>query len=420
MLKVNLEKMLVGLLIISAVLGYVVSYQKLYLFHVVAIFYYLAVFLGLIKISKKSLKSISLFFFIFAYSIISLMWAPNIINGIYYLFYLVCGLTILIAITNYAQDMNRLYFVFKVAGSMLLINFFIGLLETTGHFRLPVSPYALSGTFSNVIPGFSRPSGFNSNLNNFGFVFAITFPFLFLYPQKIISILSLFLLAWFTYNLQSKGFFLGVLVFFVAYFIVEIKRKSTLSILFLGGILSIIVGMVYLEEITSLFQGRIFTLFEQISRGIDLITSGEITPGDSTSTRALFYYTGLNLLYETYGLGLGLSGVTSILELQENKPIAFHFFFLELLVDLGVLVFIIIVISYLYIITMLFKVKKESKGSERYIFNASIYSLLILIPSSIAPSSIIYILSLWVILGFVISLLSVSQNIENQELLYRN
>ena len=397
--------MLVGLLIISAVLGYVVSYQKLYLFHVIAVIYYLAVFLGLIKLSKRALKSISLFFIIFIYAAISLIWAPNVINGVYYLFYLACGLTILIAITNYAQDREKLYFVFKVAGSMLLINFFIGLLETTGYFRLPVSPYALSGTFSNAISGFSRPSGFNSNLNNFGFVFAITFPFLFLYPKKIISILSLFLLVWFTYKLQSKGFFLGILIFFAAYFVIEIKRKSILSILFFGGLFSIIVGTVYLEEITSLFQGRIFALFGQLSRGMDLITSGDVVPGDSTSTRAYNYWLGIKSLLESYGLGIGVAGIFSLLEAQGNQITSFHFFFLEGLVDLGVFFFVIIMVYYFRFVIRLFQTSnKQLPTKDRYLLKASAYSLIILIPASIAPSSVIYILTLWVVLAIYLSL----------------
>lgn len=408
MLKINLEKMLVGLLIISAVLGYVVSYQKLYLFHVIAVIYYLAVFLGLIKLSKRALKSISLFFIIFIYAAISLIWAPNVINGVYYLFYLACGLTILIAITNYAQDREKLYFVFKVAGSMLLINFFIGLLETTGYFRLPVSPYALSGTFSNAIPGFSRPSGFNYNLNNFGFVFAITFPFLFLYPKKIISILSLFLLVWFTYKLQSKGFFLGILVFFAAYFVIEIKRKSILSILFFGGLFSIIVSTVYLEEITSLFQGRIFALFGQISLGIDLISSGDVIPGSSTYTRAYNYWFGLKTLFESYGLGVGIAGISSILEAEGNKITSFHFFFLEVLVDLGVAIFILIGTFYLRLIFRLIRISKEKTIDKMltYISKSAAYSLVIILPASISPSSVVYTLYVWVLLGAIISFCS--------------
>lgn len=406
MYKISLEKFLVSILIISTILGYTISYGKLYLFHIVALLYYLAIVSGLIKLSKKTLQSTFLLIILFLYCCISLLWTSNITNGLTYIFYLICGLTIVIAVVNYAYTQERLNFIFKVSAVMLLINFFIGLIETTGYFRLPVSPYAIPGTFKNLLPGWDHPSGFNFNLNNFGFVFAIYFPFVFLYPKRLISFLGFLTMLWFTYKLQSKGFFLGIIVFFTAYLIVEIKRKSILFSFFIGILIVLIIASFYLEQITTLFQGRIFTLFDQISRGIDLIKSGDIIPQDSTSERAYFYATGLKTLFKNYGLGEGIAGISSLLGNIKDEPIiSFHFFFLELLIDLGLIPFFILMFFYVkLVINLLRKASKKQGITNNYYMRASGYSLIILLPASIAPSSIIYILPFWLIIGLSISI----------------
>lgn len=402
MYKLNIEKILVGLLIIGVILGYTVSYEKFYFFHFIAILYYLAVFLGVIKLKRSTFNSILILIILFFYCCLSLIWTPNYINGLTYIFYLLCGFTVVIAIVNYGKTQKDIDYIFKVTTIMLSINFMVGLIETTGYFRLPISPYAIPGTFQNFISGFDRPSGFNYNLNNFGFVFAISFPFIFLYPNRMISFIGLVIMIWFVYKLQSKGFLLGIFVFFLAYVIGEIKRKRFIYCLFIGATLILVIISFYLEQVSGIFQGRAFAVFNQISRGIDLIKTENITPQDSTSVRAYFYATGLTTLFNNYGLGAGISAIASQLGSWSGENItSFHFFFLELLIDLGIIPFTVLMCFYIKLIVQLFKRSKNTSNDlNKYYMRASGYSLITIIPASVAPSNTIYILTFWLLIGF--------------------
>lgn len=398
--KISVHQLLIALLLSMAVFGYVISVGKLYAFHVVMAAYWVSILLGFSYINKKVLQGMLVPFLFLGFMCLSLLWTPNIKNGLYFIFYFICGYTLIFAIANYATDINRLSFIFKVLAIFFVLNFFIGLLETTGYFRLPVSPYyGIS---------YTPPSGFNSNLNNFGFVFISVFPFLFLYPKKIIRYLGLALAVWFTLKLESKGFFLGLFFFFVFYLTSRLKKKR--AWLWLLPIIPVvfIFGAIYsLSNDDLKLNNRAFSAFEQIERSLDLVRSNNVKATDSTSTRTLMYLKGLEELHKTNGLGVGAAGIGTKLALETNyfdadKDIfSFHNFFLEMLVDIGIVPFLITFSAYLYLAFQLLKIGRKSTFKKlNYFSQASAFSLLAIIPASISPSSIIYVFTFWIVIGF--------------------
>lgn len=397
------HKLFVSLLMITAVFGYVVGYGKLYAFHLVLASYWGFVLVGIISIRKKTIKAMAIPVSFLLFMCISLLWTPNVKNGLSYIFYFLCGYTIVFAIVNYASGLARLNFIFRVLAIFFIFNFAVGLLETTGYFRLPVSPYyGLSST---------RPSGFNSNLNNFGFVFVAIFPFIVLYPMRLLRLLGAGLALWFVIKLESKGFLLGLVAFLCFYFFAQIKKKSTWRWAGLGLIASSMLSMILFFGSSQIsLDNRAFSAFSQIERGVSLISSGYVTEVDSTSKRAAMYLMGVKELHATNGMGLGVAGIGSKLALNsdffdEGKEFySFHNFFLEMLVDLGVIPFVFIM--YFYIRLALYNIKMSNRvGSERLRFfnKASGVSLLTIIPASISPSSIIYVFTFWLVIGFAVA-----------------
>ena len=400
----SVHKLIIGMLLVTAVLGYVAGYEKLYAFHMVLMGYWVFVLTGFVKLRRQTSVILFLPFLLFIFMAVSLLWSPSKLNGLYFLFYFFCGFSIIFSVINYAVDLNRLNFIFSILAFMFMLNFLVGLLETTGLFRLPVSVYyGLDHT---------RPSGFNGNLNNFGFVFVAIFPFLFLHPSKSFNFFAVFLGILFTIKLESKGFFLGVVFFFLIYALIEVRKKRFyvyfLTLFFFISPL-LIFGYSNISSIE--LNTRSFTAIAEINRGVQLIASAEIEGGGSTVKRASFYLIGIQELLSSNGFGVGIAGIGSILAAEsEHRIVSFHNFFLEMLVDFGILPFLIAFISYLYIALKNIQSSRAiQNASISYYSKASGLSMLVMIPASISPSSIIYIFTFWIVIGFSLAMYMINK-----------
>lgn len=411
--KKALQKLTVVLLLIAAVFGHIISYGKLYAFHLVLAAYWGFILTGVIAIKKKTVKTLAIPLLFLFFMSVSLLWSPNLINGLKYLFYFLCGYTIIFAIINYADNLTKLNLLFKTSAVFFLLNFFVGLLETTGNFRLPISQYY--GIF------LTKPSGFYSNLNNFGFVFIATFPFIFFYQKRLVSVLGMFLALWFTFKLESKGFFLGLLAFFAFYVFSYFKQKSSLRKLFFSSVAALfILSFLSLDFSHIEINNRAFTAFAQIDRGLKLLTSNVINANDSTGVRAAMYLIGMKELISSYGGGLGVAGIGSKLASQtdffktDSGFFSFHNFFLEMLVDLGFVPFFIVMYAYFKLAFANIKAASKIKDGKLAFYNkASGFALLTIIPASISPSSIIYEFTFWMIIGFAMATHLVTKVVDN-------
>lgn len=413
---VSLHKVTIAFLLSTAVFGYVLGYKKLYFFHIALSIYWLFVIVGAVGVKKSTIKSLAIFIFLFFYICATLIWAPSFVNGLYFIFYFFCGFSLIFSIVNYVQEKEQIEFIFKVLGLFLILNFSIGFVESLGVFRLPVSPYA-TGSFPYANYSNIRPSGFNSNLNNFGFVFAIIFPFLFFYPKKIAKPLALALMSWFAYALQSKGFFLSFVFFAGFYFINGIKRKSVLVAFGIVSLFFVIFIILFPKDLNTLSHGRIFSTFDEIEYGLELMGSVNFDARGSTATRAFIYQYGLQELSDSYGLGLGVAGISTLLEFSGSQTTSFHGFFIEMMIDFGVIPFVIMLMSYFLLIYKLLYFSKSVSGRVlSYYCRASAYSLFIALPASIAPSSIIYVLTFWILIGFSVATVRLTSKAENEKI----
>ena len=405
---ITAHRFTIALLLITAILGYVAGYGKLYAFHVSMVAYWIFIILGIIKIRRDSLNALLIPFALFVFMALSLLWAPNKINGLYFIFYFFCGLSLVIAIVNYANTLDKLNFIFKIMAVMFMTNFIFGALETTGYFRLPASPY--------YDQDHTRPSGFNGNLNNFGFVFMAVFPFLFLYPRRLVKLLSMFLITLFAVKLESKGFFLGAVSFFYLYFLLTNKSRSRIMYIFrlMPVVIVLSLGVLILKSIE--VDNRAFSAFTEIDRGIEMIQANETDGGGSTFVRAQIYSFGIQELYRSYGLGIGIAGVGSLLAVETDffgdghRIYSFHNFFLEMLVDFGALPFFIFLSTYISLALSNIRKSKVIRNQRlAYYSKASGLSLLVMIPASIAPSSIIYVFTFWIVIGFAIAIYKINK-----------
>ncbi|WP_336957142.1 O-antigen ligase family protein [Acinetobacter johnsonii] len=412
MIVKNLGKKIGYLGIISALLGYTVSYYQVYLFHIVILCFCLYVIVFSTKLKSFSFEVVKPILLFLAYSILSLIWTVNIETGLRNIFYLVCGFFTAFFIANCSNSFDDIVKVTKLIVYLSLLNFIIGFFETLGVFRLPMSPYSPYASFFGyaqtdmndfysyaVDTILKRPTGFNGNPNNFGFVFAIIMPFIFLY-SKYLKFIGLFLLVWFNIYIQSRGLFLASLIFFIVLFLFDYKKNIKylpLGILFLAVILPF-----YTLNLT---EYRFSSTLESIFSGLEMIKSGGGDTNSSTDVRSFIYSLGFSNLLKAPFLGLGIGGIQSILTAMDFEIQSFHFYFLEMLIDYGIVFYIIFLVFYIRLIIKLVKIYRNSNDLNwKRISKGCAISLIIMPFASISPSSIVYILTAWVVLGLSLTL----------------
>ena len=414
-------------LISFAVVGSAISYNSIYLFHVLAILWVILSVYSVLSQQKLVVQQPHLLYPICAlviYTVISFLWHPDLSVWARYHFYLACGLISLMAVYQYATDLERLIKVFYVLSTLLLINIFIGSLESLELIRLPTSRYSpyldYFGYTGKDLEGISessakiiavKPTGFNFNPNNFGFVLMLMVPFVFFYKSYFVKIVGFFVTIFLMVSIGSRTHFVVFLLVLtlMPFFMRPSYGKSILIILLPFFLVSILFFPSIINISNSGFN-RMYSAFDAINYGLKLMISGDISPGDSTSTRAYIYLFGVLHLLNSCGIGVGFGGIQSLL-IQHEFPIqAFHFFFLQLLVDLGVFVFVFIMFFYMRLIFVLRRISFRSCNKTiSYFARSSSLALIIAIPASVAPSGVHYILTFYLLIGFALSVIKVNK-----------
>lgn len=384
--KSKIEEILVKSLVISGFIGPVLSMGKFYFFHFVLIIYYLLIFSNFIIFHSNTIKLIKFFSIFFIISFFSLFWSVNLIISLTYLFYFFCGFTIIFSIVNYSVDTTRIYNIFNILFFLLITNLLIGFFETFGYFRLIKS-------YDDYLDSLA-PSGFFSNINNFAFIFSLSLPFLIFNRIFLVKAFGFIVSFWFLLFHPSKGYLLSIFLLFLFFLY---RNTTNFTKFFVSLFFAVLIFIFY-----DFFNEK---LINEILRGVLMIRTGEFDEISSTGIRSFIYIYGLNALIDSYGVGLGLGGIHASLVNLDIETTSFHYFFLEMLIDLGVIFFGVLFYLYCNIfISNINQTKYPVNHNINYLSQSSGYALFIAIFSSISPSSIIYILPFWIFLGFSISL----------------
>lgn len=407
--------------VVSAVLGPAISFNSLYFFHIVAAIFVLLVGFklfsgGRITVSRKIL--LLPVFFMGAYFFVSVLWHPSISTWLRYNIYFLLGIVCIVAVYQESSDLVSLSRVFRVMLAFVFLDLALGLVESFGWARFPISRYSeYASYFGYPAKDFSvvseaggaawevRPSGFNFNTNNFGFVLMIFSPFLLLKQSLTIKTIGFAVLVWLILSIDSKAHYLAFSIMLFAYFFWYVRLRFRLVFAVVVPLMCIFLLVL---DAPGIYYSTLGRSFDAIFNGAELLASGEFLTNDSTSIRAAIYMFGVQELIKTHGLGLGFGGVEALL-IQNNFDITtFHFLFLQLLVDLGVICFSVFSFFYVYLIFKLYKIFKSDRGNEiSYFAGASSLGLIVAVPASIGPSATHYILPFYIFVGFALSVIKV-------------
>ncbi|WP_180170382.1 O-antigen ligase [Acinetobacter sp. YH12027] len=389
-----------------------ISYSIFYPYHILIPFL-LIFFLSYISRQSFFINKFNLYFIVFFIYIISTGLLLDYYELYFnYIFYSFISITCLMFSFNFLLIKKDVDSVLKMVVLYVFVIIILAFLESVNIVRLPFSPYSQYYSYFGKTIDMSewteevfnyntqKPTVFTGNPNTFGFLLMVYFPFIFLLKNKIIKSVLLAMVVFSIYKIDSKMIFMTFVFIVFLKFIILNERKliSFLSILFLG--FTLYPAFLYLQT-QGLLEGRMFNAINELLVGIEYISgNSNVSEMNSTGQRALLYSIGIEKFTENFFLGMGWSGIEGYLTHVMGEKVAFHNFFLMMLVDLGILGFLVFSLFYFYVLKGLYKGMKEYRDTKLgKIYEAFFIGVIASILCSIAPSGIVYLLPYWFFIG---------------------
>lgn len=414
------------LLIISAVIGVAISYSHFYLFHAVLILLFTALFIriiqnkGKINLPMLARKYHYMFYFMFIWYLLSVTWSVYPKYSVQYIFYIFCGISVALTIVYYGNSLEKLQHIFKPISTVFIIEIFFSLLEAFTRFRLPISPFSpyvyyfgREGSELNIYTPEvqeylnSMPTGFQWNPNNLAATMCIILPFFLFHKNRIAKYLGSISVLSIIYATHSRGALLAALFIIISYFFLYIRTYTKIIFSLSLSIALLISSIVAVSICETPWE---YSKIEESIEATKLFLSQKVEPNNSIGIRQRLISNGFKALVSTNGLGVGGGASKWIQESDSSvKDItSMHNFWIEILVEGGIVFFIIFMIWYVVLYFRLYKMYYKTDISIlKYFSGASSLSLLGFIPAAISPSSCIYLLPMWLLLGWSVAVLNV-------------
>jgi len=344
------------------------------------------------------------------YAALSLSWAISKEVAIRNVIFLFMGVSVIFFSTYYfrrKKDLQILYNLWlAVFGILILVGFWEHL---TGQ-HLPVSGY-----FHEMRIRYKfAPTGAFKNPNDYATFLALSIPFglgIFRYGHKkyirfygLCSILGAFYLI---VAVGSRANIIAVLfeLFFIFVFLLNLGRK--LKLVITVGICIVILFM--------FLPGPLQAFFSQITGELNSIVSQTEQITSSVGVRMNLVRNGLLFVYSTVGFGVGAGNseyyMANFSQYNTAGVTDPHNWWLEILVNYGIFVFIGYVIFYMGIIRNLWKIYRiKQTREEKMICEALLVSLVGFFFASISSSSIMAFKPQWLLFAFALTYLNYVKN----------
>ena len=419
--------------IVSSVIGVAISFNNIYLFHIVFGFIILFSFRDFVKSDYKidlsyfSTKYVYFFPIFFGWYFLSIFWSINKIYTVQYLFYIFCGLGIVFSFIIKINNQKKLKRATKILGMIFGLEIFFSILEALTSFRLPISPFSDVVTFfgrepslqpsldSFSIPSiFQPPTGFQWNPNDLAVTMIMLVPFFLFLNRNIIKWIAIIAISIIIIMTSSRTVLLSMGLLFFVYLI--FYKKQIMSVLLVVIITSLFFSQIdRLKESENVQISDIANTFSAIQ---DVLTD-DLLIGQSLSIRQELATNGIQAIQDSYGLGVGGGGSIAVQEKAggvDGRITSMHNFWLEVIVDSGILFATSFFLWYLSLAWDLFKVGIKSKNKDsKYLGKSISLSMIIFIPAAISASSVIYFLPMWLLFGLAIATLEIESKLNFEE-----
>ena len=351
------------------------------------------------------------------YAVLSLAWAPSKSIAIRYLIFLFMGVSVIFFSTYYFSTKKNLQILYNLWLAVFGILILIGFWEHLTGQHLPVSGY-YNETRTYIM---FRPTGIFHNPNDYATFLALSIPFAIViirYSYKkyirffgLCSILAAFYLI---VAAGSRANIIAVLfeLIFIFMFLLNLRRKFKL-------VITVAICVILLF---TFLPNPIQEFLSQTTGELNSVVSQTGLRTGSVGIRMNLVRNGLLFLYSTIGCGVGAGNaeyyMANFAKYYTAGIINPHNWWLEILIDYGILVFVGYIIFYIGIIQNLWKIyRKRQTIEEKMICEALLVSLVGFFFASISSSSIMAFKPQWLLFAFALTYLNYFRN--REEKLYK-
>lgn len=356
------------------------------------------------RIHTKKVLMLLLFWIIYAF--LSLLWVKSISQGIMDLIFLSMGIGIIYFIVFLSTRKKHFHYLYIIWVSSFAVILGIGVINHVLKIHLPISRIYTANPIYSYIPTsvFVNENDFASfiSLSVFFILSGILF-----YKNTIVRIAGILLILVSVYMLEvtsSRANILAVLIGLGFWFLFLTKTKLKIKLLFWSTFGAGIVSVLFFDKVESLFNAV-----------VQLISSLVVTSGsDETSTdiRINLLKNSMIFLQNTFGFGVGTGNsdvyMKNFAEYPTGNIINVHNWWIEILVNYGVVIFTLYCLFYIYLLKELYVINRDiPEQSLLKLFSVALLLAMVVFPlSSVSPSSQIALNYFWVLYGFVIAFIN--------------
>lgn len=436
----DVYNLLYAVLLVSAFYDYalyVPGIQSIYMFHIVLGAFTL---LSLYKAFKDrnvlmnlDRKVLTVYVIWFSYMCVSIAWALNKNLAIKYIAIYLMMFAFIVNMMIYNVNKERLKKTVDLLLFLISMVIMIGLIEVLLGQQLPIRHY-IDG-FKDKLPQWqintiqARPIAFSYNTNNLTATLAILVPLclfgiyrfeniLTKFWFTIVSIIGFSLVVMVTSRTGYVAFLFGVAVFII-YSILNVKNLGIKQMIFpILLVIGVVLALKYsplLLNIKPVDGNEVLkTTLSGKLQALEGFAEGEGSEENSTLHRMEIIKNVLNgVITEKQYQGYGVGNVEQLIKDKGNTGSVYspHCYPIEILGDFGLPGIALYGIYYLYLLigNLVIGIRKKSMMCL-----AAVAGLIAFAPASFGPSSITYVFSYWILVGFAISCLQVYKNENNK------
>jgi teichuronic acid biosynthesis protein TuaE len=378
----------------------------------------------------RSIQWVALFFlFWFIYGVISLTWVVSLSNGIRYLIFLGMMCLLTLSFPAFVKTDRQYEKLTRILFGVFTFIVFWGVFESITLLHLP-SSRAFGTSFAYVTSVFT-------NQNDLGTCITLAFPFLIaglimLKVKRKYQWMLYFMAVYAIYVLLATGsrsnvlFALPVSMIMLVIALAFAVDKSTWSKKFwIKSMCALVAGILIVIMMSNLFlsdvarevtRGKLaslFGLFQDIRKTPWELDGGgsEVIPGstgESATVRKFLIINGLRFLHKSYYFGVGAGNIESWMKgAPKVNKVNMHNWWIEVLVNFGVLVFVLYLFFYLWLLYRLWKLVQPQKTPHlppllRWGAVSSLASLTGYVLGAISPSTAIHFTPMWISIGLAL------------------
>lgn len=351
------------------------------------------------QINNSRLRVYYFLVFWVIYSLLSIIWAKSMKLVLIHTHYTTLFFITFFVFTQSFRGKKQLIFFYYFLIGIFFLYQIIAVWEVSTFQHLPTSRAASKGIISFV------PFGPFYNRNDMAAVLLMLNPFLLFRVHiskniifKTIGVLSMIFL-FIMYTLAGSRIamlFLGMelLLYFIFFTKLKIKLLSVIYFFI----------FIFLIKLATPVGFEVFNLFlkDQYS---SIQTENESFRTGSIKIRKALLYESVDLCLDSKLLGVGAGNYSIEMKggrvKRTNNVLSPHNFLLELLSEYGLILFLIMIYILVRWVIDLIIIIKQSKGENKLMAYSCLFSLLLFLPASILPSSIIKYSFYWIIFAYI-------------------